>query len=66
MVDLVVDEPCGAWPTGCAGLYPADEAHLARYLDLAERSREREYLDTTVRAPRRQAELARAAAQEVA
>ena len=66
MVDLVVDEPCGAWPSGCAGLYPADEAHLGRYLDLAEDSREGEYLDTTVRVPRRQADLARAAAKEVA
>jgi len=60
-VDLLVEEPCGAWPSGCAGLYPADEAHLVRYLDLAEESREAEYLDATVRVPRRQAELARAA-----
>ena len=59
--DLLVEEPCGAWPSGCAGLYPADEAHLVRYLDLAEESREAEYLDATVRVPRRQAELARAA-----
>jgi glutaconate CoA-transferase subunit A len=66
MVDLVVEEPCGAWPSGCAGLYPADEAHLGRYLDLAEASREGEYLDTTVRVRRRQADLARAAAKEVA
>ena len=66
MVDLVVEEPWGAWPSGCTGLYPADETHLARYLDLAEGGREAEYLEATVRAPRRQAELARAAAKEVA
>jgi len=66
MIDLVVEEPCGAWPSGCAGLYPADEAHLGRYLDLADDGREAEYLDTTVRVARRQAELARAAAPEVA
>ena len=33
MVDLLVEEPLGAYPTGCLGLYPADAAHLDRYLD---------------------------------
>ena len=66
MVDMVAEEPYGAWPSGCAGLYPADEAHLGRYLALAEAGREGEYLDATVRAPRRQADLARTAAKEVA
>jgi glutaconate CoA-transferase subunit A len=44
MVDLVVEEPRGAWPTGCLGLYPADTVHLERYLSLAEAGREGEYL----------------------
>jgi len=43
-VDLLVEEPRGAWPTGCLGLYPADTAHLERYLALAEAGREGEYL----------------------
>jgi glutaconate CoA-transferase, subunit A len=60
MVDLLVEEPRGAWPTGCLDLYPADEAHLERYLALAEQRREDEYLDGVVRAGRRQAELAQA------
>lgn len=45
MVDLVSLAPRGAAPTGCAGLYPADEAHLERYIDLAEAGREDEYLE---------------------
>lgn len=61
MVDLVVEEPRGAWPTGCPGLYPADEAHLERYLALAEAGREQEYLETVVRGARRQADAARKA-----
>jgi len=59
MVDLVVEEPFGAFPTGCAGVYPADEAHLDRYLTLAEASREAEYLQDAVHGTRHQAELAR-------
>ena len=68
MVDLLVEEPRGAWPTGCLGLYPADLAHLERYLDLADQGREAAYLDAVVRAGRRQADLARLAplAQEAA
>ena len=60
MVDMVVEEPRGAWPTGCPGLYPADEAHLQRYLALAEEESEKEYLEAVVRAARRQAEAAQA------
>jgi glutaconate CoA-transferase subunit A len=56
-VDLLVEEPRGAWPTGCLGLYPADAAHLESYLALAEAGREREYLNGVIRASRRQAEL---------
>jgi glutaconate CoA-transferase, subunit A len=64
MVDLIVEEPRGAYPTGCTGLYPADEAHLGRYLSLAEGGAEAEYLRTTVLPLRRQAEVARDAAQQ--
>lgn len=32
--------PRGAWPCGCAGLYPHDDAALARYLSLAEEGEE--------------------------
>jgi glutaconate CoA-transferase subunit A len=66
MVDLLVEEPRGAWPTGCAGLYPADEAHLELYLSLAEAGRQAEYLEAYVRRPRRQADLAAEAAARVA
>lgn len=48
MVDLLAEEPLGAWPTGCLGLYPADAAHLERYLSLAEQGREAEYLEGVV------------------
>ncbi len=58
MVDLLVEEPRGAYPTGCTGLYPADEAHLERYLALAEAGAEAEYLKNTVLPPRRQATIA--------
>ncbi|HEY7216251.1 MAG TPA: malonate decarboxylase subunit alpha [Thermoanaerobaculia bacterium] len=50
MVDMIVEEPMGAYPTGCLGLYPADAAHLARYLELAEQGREAEYLEGVLRA----------------
>jgi glutaconate CoA-transferase subunit A len=62
MVDLLVEEPRGAYPTGCLGLYSADAAHLERYLALAEQGREAEYLEGVIRACRRQADLAREAA----
>ena len=62
MVDLLVAEPHGAYPTGCIGCYPADEAHLAAYLRQAKAGEEKRYIDQVVRAGRRQAELARVAA----
>lgn len=62
MVDIVVEEPLGAYPTGCVGLYRADEEHLDFYLSCAERGEEAAYLDQVVRGSRRQAEIARRAA----
>jgi glutaconate CoA-transferase subunit A len=62
MVDLLVEEPRGAWPTGCLDLYPADAAHLERYLGLMEQGRWAEYLQSVIRSPRRHADLAREAA----
>ena len=47
-VDLLVEEPRGAYPTGCLGLYPADAAHLESYLALAEQGREAEYLENLI------------------
>jgi glutaconate CoA-transferase, subunit A len=49
MVDAVAEARGGAHPTGCLGVYPADEAHLERYLALAEAGRESEYLDELLR-----------------
>ncbi|MCP3059825.1 malonate decarboxylase subunit alpha [Myxococcus sp. K38C18041901] len=43
-VDRIVLAPGGALPTGCAGLYPHDDAMLARYLSLAEAGQEAEFL----------------------
>ncbi len=62
MVDLVVEEPHGAYPTGCTGCYPADEAHLIAYLRAAKAGEPLRYLEEVVRGGRRQAELARRAA----
>jgi glutaconate CoA-transferase subunit A len=62
MVDTVVEEPFGAYPTGCLGLYPADEEHLGRYLSAAARGEESDYIDGVVRGSRRQGEIARRAA----
>ena len=59
MVDLVVEEPHGAYPTGCTGCYDADEAHLAAYLRQAKAGDEQCYLDEVVRGHRRQADVAR-------
>ena len=56
MVDLVVEEPYGAYPTGCLGLYPADAEHLDRYLTAAERGGNG-YLEEVVLTARRQAEI---------
>jgi glutaconate CoA-transferase subunit A len=58
MVDLLVEEPRGAYPTGCLDLYPADTAHLDGYLALAEQGREAEYVEGVIRASRRQADVA--------
>jgi glutaconate CoA-transferase subunit A len=57
-VDLVIEEPFGAYPTGCAGCYAADEAHLEHYLRAAQEGNEAKYLDRVVRTSRRQAEMA--------
>jgi glutaconate CoA-transferase subunit A len=62
MVDLVAEQPFGAYPTGCPGLYPADEAHLHRYLEAAQRGEEAAYLSSVVRAVSSQAEVANGAA----
>ena len=62
MVDLLVEEPHGAYPTGCSGHYDADEEHLAAYLRAARAGGVERYLDTVVRGGRRQAEIARRAA----
>ncbi|MCP3964289.1 MAG: CoA transferase subunit A [bacterium] len=61
-VDLLVEEPHGAYPTGCTGCYPADEEHLARYLRAAKAGEEQRYLNEVVRGAKRQAELAKMAA----
>ncbi|MCE9670471.1 malonate decarboxylase subunit alpha [Myxococcus stipitatus] len=45
-VDRIVLAPGGALPTGCAGLYPHDDATLAHYLSLAETGREAEFLES--------------------
>ncbi|MCP3137677.1 CoA transferase subunit A [Pyxidicoccus xibeiensis] len=47
-VDRIVLAPGGALPTGCTGLYPHDDAMLARYLQLAETGREAEFLSSLV------------------
>ena len=47
--------PGGALPTGCVGLYPHDDAMLARYLALAETGREAEFLSSLLAQPRRAA-----------
>lgn len=62
MVDRVVEQPFGAYPTGCLGLYAADEAHLEGYLKAAEAGEETRYLDAVVRASNSQAEIAGRAA----
>ena len=57
MVDVVVEQSYGAYPTGCTGLYPANEAHLHDYLGAAQAGAEDGYLDAVVRATRCQAEI---------
>lgn len=43
-VESVSLAPGGALPTGCAGLYPHDDAMLAEYLALAETGRQDQFL----------------------
>ena len=62
MVDLVVEEPRGAYPTGCLGLYPADADHLDRYLTAAANGGGSGYLQQVVRGGGRQADIASMAA----
>ena len=57
MVDLVVEEPYGAYPTGCLGLYPADTEHLDHYLTATARTGGQGYLEEVVHGTRRQAEI---------
>jgi glutaconate CoA-transferase subunit A len=47
-VEAVALAPSGALPTGCAGLYPHDEAAILAYLELAEVRREREWLAAAI------------------
>lgn len=61
MVDLVAEERQGAYPTGCPGAYGPDFVHLSGYLDLADKGRQREYLETVIATSARQADLAAAA-----
>ncbi|MDY7224950.1 CoA transferase subunit A [Hyalangium rubrum] len=51
-VESVSLAPGGALPTGCVGLYPHDDAMLARYLSLAEAGREAEFLHGLLEARR--------------
>ena len=62
MVDLVVEEPYGAYPTGCLGLYPADTDHLDRYLTSSRQQDEQGYLRQVVHGANRQAEIVTRAA----
>lgn len=62
MIDLVIEEPMGAYPTGCVGSYPADEEHITRYLELASSGRAQDYLEQAVLRSRRQCEVAEVAA----
>jgi glutaconate CoA-transferase subunit A len=60
MVDLLAEEPKGAFPTGCPGAYGPDFDHLERYLDLAEKGREREYFERVIAGHAHQTERAAA------
>ena len=57
-----MEQSYGAYPTGCAGLYPADEEHIRSYLEAARAEKEASYLDAVVRGSRCQAEIAGKAA----
>jgi glutaconate CoA-transferase, subunit A len=47
-VELVVEAPGGAWPTGCTGRYPHDEAALLAYLAEAEAERGGHWIDAVL------------------
>lgn len=49
-VTLVAEAEGGALPAGCAGHYAHDEEALLAYIELAEKGREREWIDAAVRA----------------
>lgn len=57
-VASVVEEPRGAFPTGCAELYHPDEAHLIRYLRAARDGAAERYLERFVHATTHQAQVA--------
>jgi glutaconate CoA-transferase, subunit A len=47
-VDLVAEATGGAWPTGCVGLYPHDEAALVSYLAESEAGRGAEWIQAVL------------------
>jgi len=47
-VDQVVESIGGAWPTGCVGCYPHDEAALLAYLAAAEAGGARAWIDAVL------------------
>ncbi len=57
MVDLVVEEPRGAFPTGCLGHYQADDPHLLHYLKLAKAGEQQRYIDRVIRPSTHQIDL---------
>ena len=50
-VERVCEAPGGAWPTGCVGHYPHDEAALLDYLAAAEAGRGAAWLDAALARP---------------
>jgi glutaconate CoA-transferase subunit A len=47
-VNLVAESTGGAWPTGCVGLYPHDEAALVAYLAESEAGRGAEWIEAVL------------------
>ena len=47
-VELVAHAPGGAWPTGCLGMYPHDEAALLAYLDEAHAGRGAAWIESVL------------------
>jgi glutaconate CoA-transferase, subunit A len=47
-VELVTEARGGAWPTGCAGMYPHDEAALLAYLAAAAEDRGAQWIDAVL------------------